>query len=117
VLSVDPGHSLVLKDVLTAWKVTVQERSGCEYLQPTAMVFGRAVMVDGLGILIGLGTIIIPPGFKPQLIDLRSRLREGRKPVADEHLYDWMRSRIWMPCWRVPLTEMRMSPRWPSRMH
>jgi hypothetical protein len=79
VLSVDPGHSLVLKDVLTAWKVTVQERSGCEYLQPTAMVFGRAVMVDGLGILIGLGTTIIPPGFKPPLID-SSNVNHGLWP-------------------------------------
>ncbi len=89
VLSVDLGRSMVLKDVLTGWKITVQECAGSEYLQPTDMVFGRAAMVDGVGMIVGLGTTIIPPGFKPQLIDVRNRLREGRRPVTDEQLYDW----------------------------
>ncbi|MCB2146447.1 MAG: SEC-C domain-containing protein [Deltaproteobacteria bacterium] len=89
VMAVNPGKSLELKDVLTGFKVAVQEHMGSEYLKPADIIFGRAVTVDGVGMLVGLGTTIIPPRFKPDLINLRNRLREGRKPLTDEHLYDW----------------------------
>ena len=89
VTGVNPGKSLDLKDVLTGWEITVQERLGSERLQPADIVFGRVVMVDGVGMIVGLGSTIIPPRFKPQLIDMRHRLQEGQKPLTDEHLIDW----------------------------
>lgn len=39
--------------------------------------------------LIGLGTTLIPPGRKPDIIQLRKRLRHGQSPITDETLYEW----------------------------
>ncbi len=88
-VTVDPGHSMTLRDLLTGRTITVQERMGSQYLHAADIVFGRAEMVDGVGMIVGLGTTIIPPRFKPQLIRLRNGLREGRKRLTDAHLCDW----------------------------
>jgi hypothetical protein len=88
VIAVESGKSIQLKDVLTGVEITVQERAGSEYLQPADLVFGRAAMVDGVGMIVGLGTTIIPPRYKPELIDLRNQFREGGKYLTDERLGD-----------------------------
>ena len=89
VLSVDKGNSMKLQDVFIGSHIEVQERSGSEYVQAGDLLYGRAVLVDGVGMLIGLGATLIPPGRKPDIIQLRKRLRHGRSSITDETLYEW----------------------------
>jgi len=86
---VDKGKGMELEDVLTGRRIEVQERSGSEYVQPGDLLYGRAVSVDGVGMILGFGPTIIPPGRKPDIIELRKQLRRGVSPITDETLYAW----------------------------
>jgi hypothetical protein len=89
VLQVDKGKGMRLQDVLTGNRIEVQERSGSEHVQPGDLLFGRWVSVDGVGMIIGLGPTIIPPGRKPNIIQLRKHLRGGGFSITDDTLYEW----------------------------
>jgi len=89
VLHVDKGKGMRLQDVLKGNRIEIQERSGSEYVQPGDLLYGRAVSVDGVGMLIGLGPTIIPPGRKPDIIQLRKQLRRGLSSITDDTLYEW----------------------------
>jgi hypothetical protein len=89
VLRVESGKGMKLLDVLRETPIEVEERSGSNYVQPGDLLFGRAVSVDDLGMLIGLSPTIIPPGRKPDIIQLRKKLRRGRSAVSIEALVEW----------------------------
>lgn len=89
VVDVDKGKGMTLQDVLKESRIQVQERTGSEYVQPGDLLFGRAVSVDSVGMFIGLSATRIPIGRKPEIIQLRKRLRRGRSTVTDETLNDW----------------------------
>jgi hypothetical protein len=80
---------MTLQDILTGSRIEVQERSGSEYVHPGDLLFGRAVSIDGVGMLIGLSPTLIPPGRKPDMIQLRRRLRRGQSAITVDTLYDW----------------------------
>ncbi len=86
--SVDKGRGMTLRDTLKGVHIRVQERGGSHYVQPGDLLFGRAVDVDGVGMLVGLGQFRIPPGHKPDVIRLRKRL-QGDTPITDDTLYEW----------------------------
>jgi len=89
VLHVDKGKGMRLRDVFKGTQIDIQERSGSEYVQPGDLLYGRAVPIDGVGMLLGLGPTIVPPGRKPDIIRLRRKLRRGRSSVTDDTLQDW----------------------------
>ena len=89
VLSVDRGKGMTLQDVLRGHPIKVEERTGSEYVQSGDILFGRAVMVDSVGMLIGLSQTLIPPNHKPTIIQLRNRLRDDESGITDDTLYDW----------------------------
>lgn len=89
VLHVDKGKGMRLEDVLRGRDIEVQERSGSEYVQPGDLFYGRAVTLDGVGMLLGLGPTVIPPGHKPEVIELRKKLRRRGSPITDDTLHEW----------------------------
>ncbi|NLV25110.1 MAG: DUF2384 domain-containing protein [Deltaproteobacteria bacterium] len=89
VISVDKGTSVLIQDIFTGTRIQAQEYTASRKLQPHDIIFGRAVDVDGVGMLLGVAPTIIPPGEKPTLIELRKQLSRGRVPITDETLYDW----------------------------
>ena len=89
VIKVDKGRGMELQDVLKGDRTEVQERSGSEFVQPGDLLFGRAVSVDGVGMLMGLAPTIIPPGRKPDIIQFRKKLRRKSSNLTDETLYEW----------------------------
>jgi hypothetical protein len=88
VVSVEKGKGMTVQDVLKGDRMEVQEHTGSQYVQPGDVLFGRAVFVDGVGMLIGLAPTIFPPGYKPGIIELRKRLRRGQPAITDDTLYD-----------------------------
>ncbi len=89
VVSIDKGKGMTLQDILKGIQIDVQERLGSQYIHPGDVLFGRAVIVDGVGMLIGLAPTVIPLGRKTEIIQLRKRLRGGRSTITDETLYEW----------------------------
>ncbi|WP_291346690.1 SEC-C metal-binding domain-containing protein [Desulfobacula sp.] len=89
VMGVKPGQSIDLKNIMTGKTVTVQEHMGSGYLNPKNIVFARAVVIDNIDMLIGMGRAIIPTGLKPALIELRKDIKEGRLLITDEDLLEW----------------------------
>ena len=89
VLDTEKGKGMTLHDVLRDIRIAVQERTGSEYVKPGDMLFGRAVSVDGVGMLIGLGTTLIPPGRKTQIIALRKRMRREQADLDSDALHQW----------------------------
>ena len=89
VLQVDKGKTILLQDVFTGRRIEVQERSGSQYVNSGDLLFGRAVSVDGVGMLIGLNPFVIPIGRKPEIIQLRKKIRRHWSPVTDDALYDY----------------------------
>lgn len=89
VQSVDKGRGMTLKDILIGTRIEVQERTGSQYVHSGDVLFGRAVIVDGVGMLIGLSPTLIPPGRKAEIIQLRKRLRHGDSTLNDDTLYNW----------------------------
>ena len=87
--AVDPGRHLDLRDVLTGETMRVLEKAGSEYINKGDILFARAVLVDGVGMLIGLGGTLIPQNYKPDLIMMRKTLRGEDAAVNEETLYDW----------------------------
>jgi hypothetical protein len=89
VLSVNRGTGMTLRDTLTSTQFEVQERSGSENVQPGDILFGRAVVVDGVGMILGLSQTLIPPARKTDVILLRKQLRQHQTPVTDDTLRKW----------------------------
>ncbi|MBN1843833.1 MAG: SEC-C domain-containing protein [Deltaproteobacteria bacterium] len=88
VRSVEQAKRVHMQDVLTGEEITVEERSGSQHLKPGDILFGRAVSVDGVGMIMGLSAYAIPPSYKPGLIGLRRDLQAGTSVVSDETLND-----------------------------
>ena len=89
VMGVKPGQSIDLKNIITGKTVTVQEHMGSGYVKPKNIVFARVVVIEDVGMLVGMGRTLIPPGLKPGLIELRKDIKEDRLLITDEDLLDW----------------------------
>lgn len=89
VLEVEPGRQILLQDVLTGNRVMVQERTASQNVKPSDIVFGRVVVVDGIGMILGLSQFVIPPGHKPTIIELRGKIRGEAQTISEEMLTDW----------------------------
>ena len=89
VLKVDRGKRMWLKDVVEGSSIEVQERLGSEHVEQGDLLFGRAVTVDGVGMLVGLAPIVIPPRSKPHIIRLRNHLGGDDRPITRDTLGMW----------------------------
>lgn len=89
VASAQPGQSVRVKDVLTFQETTVQEHLGSEALKTGDILFGRVITVEQVSMFLGLSAFALPPGMKPQLIDLRRSLSRGRNRLTQTDLYEW----------------------------
>ena len=89
VLSVQKGKGIGLQDILKGTRMEVHERSGSQCVEPGDVLFGRAVRVDGVGMLIGLAPTRIPPGRKADIIQVRKGLQRNQSAITDDTLYDW----------------------------
>ncbi len=78
VVSVDPGHGMQMREILTETSYTVLERSASMTLQPGDTVYGMLVECDSVVLLEASAPISIPIGLKPKIVEKRQLL------LADE---------------------------------
>ncbi len=74
VLRCDPGRGFLLRDVLGGGEVEVLERSGSQVAQPGDILFAKIVPIDSTALMEACTPVMIPPRYKPELIELRRAL-------------------------------------------
>lgn len=74
VIEVEPGRRIRVRDVLLQTEQEVFEKSGSETLQRDDVIFARVVPYDGVALIIGSGSIPLPPIEKQPILRLRERL-------------------------------------------
>lgn len=89
VVSCNPGQGYCLKDIFMGTETDVMEKMGSENAQPGYILLGRIVQVDHVAMLVGCGTIMMPPGMKPSIIELRRLITAENHTITSEVLYDY----------------------------
>ncbi|VBB42915.1 conserved hypothetical protein [uncultured Desulfatiglans sp.] len=89
VLEVEPGRSVTLRDILTGSEETVQEHGASKALRPSDIVFARVVRFGQVAMFVGTSSVIIPPGRKPLIIELRKRMGKKSRKIDDRVLSEW----------------------------
>ncbi len=89
IVSVDAGHTVNIRDVLTGREVLVQERKGSEFMQKGDLVFARVLHMDNVGMFMGLSPYTMPARMIPEVIQLRRDLSGSRGVLSMDDLYDW----------------------------
>jgi len=84
-----PGKGYRLRDVLRGTVSSVIEKKGSENARRGDILFARVAQIDSIVMLIGCGTVLIPPKLKPELIRFRRWLLESDDPITSRTLYDY----------------------------
>ena len=71
VLTCEPGRRFRLRDVLLGTELDVFEASGSARARPADLMFAKVVPIDGIAVIDGCGPTVIPPRYKPEIIELR----------------------------------------------
>lgn len=74
VIDCRPGQGMRLRDVLLGTEIDVIEKTGSRTLRAGDIVFAKAVPIEGIALIEGMGPVAIPPLRKPELIELRKKL-------------------------------------------
>jgi SEC-C motif/Antitoxin Xre/MbcA/ParS C-terminal toxin-binding domain len=91
VVACEPGKGYRLKDLLLEHAVEVIEHSGSQLCKPGDIIFGRVIQYDHVGLLMGCGSILMPPASKPSIMQLR-RLMGGQKAgLSARDVHAWER--------------------------
>ncbi|MBW1699336.1 MAG: SEC-C domain-containing protein [Deltaproteobacteria bacterium] len=89
ILDCQPGKGYCMKDVLRGDTVDVLEKMGSEDARKGDIVFCKVIHIDTVAILMGTGSVLIPPMLKPELIELRKELGRIYDPITTETLNDY----------------------------
>ena len=84
-----PGKGYRLKDILRGAVSNVIEKKGSETARRGDILFARVAQIDSIAMLIGCGTVLIPPKMKPELIRFRQWLLESDDPITSRTLYEY----------------------------
>jgi hypothetical protein len=84
-----PGKGYQLKDILRGTVSNVVEKKGSENVRLGDILFGRVVRIDSINMMIGCGTVLLPPKMKPEVIRFRQWLLESDDPITSRTLYDY----------------------------
>lgn len=82
IVSCQPGHGFVLRDILTGEQVDVTERSGSRQAQCGDILFARVVRLDSVALLEGCAPVLFPPVEKAAILELRKALRSSKRPLT-----------------------------------
>ncbi|BAP89374.1 putative uncharacterized protein [Burkholderiales bacterium GJ-E10] len=71
VLRCDPGQGFRLRDILSGTEIEVLERSGSQASRPGDILYAKIVPIEGTALMEACTPVMIPPRYKPELIELR----------------------------------------------
>jgi len=111
IMQVEPGRGFLLRDLIIERERFVSEHSGSQDARRGDIVFAQVVEVDGLALLDGFGPVVIEPGDKPAIIDLRKAMR------AETELKDTALLKAWdfeLIALYLDFAERRLNPQLPE---
>jgi hypothetical protein len=74
VTDVDPGESLMLRDLILGREITVHERQASATLLKASIIFTRIITMDNDSIMVGCAPTVIPPTYHNYFIDIRENM-------------------------------------------
>jgi hypothetical protein len=83
------GKGFLLKDIFTGEQTDVLDRSGSESTHPGNIIFGQVIKIDHVGMLISSGQFLIPPRLKPELIQFRKWMKQGKRDITTDILNEY----------------------------
>jgi Domain of unknown function (DUF6398) len=89
VTSCKQGESYRLKDIFRGIETDVIEKQGSENARPGDILLARIVQIDHVAMLVGCGSILITPNFKPAVIDLRREMLQEYRHITPDVLKDY----------------------------
>jgi len=89
VTSCKQGESFRLKDIFLGIETEVIEKQGSENARPGDIMLARIVQIDHVAMLVGCSSILIPPNFKPAIIDLRREMLQEYRHITPDVLKDF----------------------------
>ena len=89
VVRCQPGRGYQLKDIFRDEIADVLEKMGSQNARRGDILFARVVQVDSVAMLMGCGSVLIPPKMKPELIMFRKWLLESNDPITANTLNEF----------------------------
>ena len=89
VTSCQQGEGYRLKDIFQGIEMDVVEKQGSENARPGDILLARIVQIDHVAMLVGCGSILIPPNFKPAIINLRREMLKEYRHITPDVLKDF----------------------------
>ncbi|MBW2251040.1 MAG: DUF2384 domain-containing protein [Deltaproteobacteria bacterium] len=89
VTSCQQGEGYRLKDIFRGIETDVIEKQGSENARPGDILLARIVQIDHVAMLVGCGSILITPNFKPAIIDLRREMLQEYRHITTDVLIDY----------------------------
>ncbi len=96
VTAVSPGRTIDLEDILTGATCQVLERTASQTVRVGGVLFARTLTMDGVSILFGMGSTLLPPTRRTDLMPLRDgvagpgkRLTRDEVAALDDPLRHW----------------------------
>jgi hypothetical protein len=111
VVQVEPGRGFLLRDLILGRERFVCEISGSQSARRGDIMFAQVVDIDGLSLLDGSGQIVIEPGDKPAIIELRKAMREETELKDTALLRAWDVELIGL---YIDFAERRLNPQLPK---
>ena len=111
VVQAEPGRGFLLRDLILERERFVTEHGGSKNARRGDIVFAQVVDIDGLSLLDGSGQIVIEPGDKPAIIELRKAMREEAELKDTALLKAWDLELIGL---YLDFAERRLNPQLPK---
>jgi hypothetical protein len=111
VAQVEPGRGFLLRDLILERERFVSEHSGSQNARRGDILFAQVVDIDGLSLLDGSGQIVIEPGDKPPIIELRKAMRKETELKDTALLKAWDIELIGL---YLDFAERRLNPKLPK---
>lgn len=73
----DPGKRMTLRDILRGGEREVVEHSASRVVSSGDILYARVVSFPGAALMIGAGSILMPPTSKKRILELRRLLRDN----------------------------------------
>lgn len=84
VLKVEPGHALVMKDIMLGTEHRVKEKEGTQYFNRGDIVFNRILTIADQSISVGMVPWVIPADYHSEIIDFREAVKKVEKEITPE---------------------------------
>ena len=89
VTSCKQGEGYRLKDIFRGIETDVIEKQGSENARPGDILLARIVQIDHVAMIVGCGSILMTPNFKPAIIELRREMLKEYRHITPDVLNDY----------------------------